>query len=72
MEVEVLVKRQDDLESKLAWQEQTISQLDAAISEQALAITRVEQALKLMSNQLKIVVERDASKRDEQEPPPHY
>jgi len=73
MAVDALQARVDELESRLAWQDQTIDELNTAIAEQAMAITRLEDQLKLMSQRLKSVSEgQGGTTTAGHEPPPHY
>ena len=73
MAVDALQARVDELESRLAWQDQTIDELNTAIAEQAMAITRLEDQLKLMSQRLKSVSEGQGGATPAgHEPPPHY
>ncbi len=73
MELDDLRARADELETRLAWQDQTIEELNQAIAEQALSITRLEDALRLLSERLKAAgAGNDGASASGHEPPPHY
>lgn len=73
MALDPLQARVDELESRLAWQDQTIDELNAAIADQAMAITRLEDQVKLLSQRLKGLSEgQGGAGAGGHEPPPHY
>lgn len=59
-----------DIELKLAYQERTIDELNAVVTEQAKRIDELEAKLRRFMDR----VEAEAAVRDasEEEPPPHY
>ncbi|MEM6987211.1 MAG: SlyX family protein [Pseudomonadota bacterium] len=72
MGMTALEQRVDELESRLAWQDESIEALNAAIAEQALAITQLEEKLKLLSQRLQAQNALNTSDVQTHEVPPHY
>lgn len=72
MELKRLERRIDELESRLAWHEQTIDVLNSAIAEQAVAIMRMEEQIRLLSQRLQQQQVDPGLNVTAQEPPPHY
>jgi SlyX protein len=60
-----------DLQSRLAYQEDTLRQLDAVTIRQAAQIERLEMSLRQLAGRLDGALEGDASAGGH-EPPPHY
>ncbi len=60
------------LETKLAYQEQTIKELDALVYEQGSAINRLETMLKLLTDKLKSLDSGTSQPMAASERPPHY
>lgn len=74
MALEKLEMRVDELESRVAWQEQTIETLNAAISNQTLVITRLEEQIRLLSERVRNQNTTNVEGVEAQghEVPPHY
>ena len=65
-------ERLQELEVKAAYQDDTIEQLNHAISQQQVLIDTLEYKLKLISDKLKSVPVSDIMSAEEEPPPPHY
>jgi len=62
-----------ELESRVAFQEETLDQLNDAVSKQELEIERLTRAIKLFNQQLKSLGLDDTAEVSANEPPPpHY
>ena len=74
MGIDAREQRLDELESRVAWQDQTIDTLNAAIAEQAIAITRLEEKLRLLTERLReqLSAGGTAAESTGHEVPPHY
>lgn len=64
-------ERMEDLESRIAFQEDTLDKLNDVVSRQELEIERLTRMIKIINSQLK---QLDLGGGDEvaDEPPPHY
>jgi SlyX protein len=62
--------RLEDLETRVAFQEDTIQQLNDALVRQQHRIDQLEASLRMLVEQLQTVEERDDLL--EEPPPPHY
>ncbi len=69
---EQLQQRLDDLECQLAFQEQTIEALNAALSSQQLLITKMQDQMKYVVGKVKNIDSSNLATQDEETPPPHY
>lgn len=67
-----LKQRIDDLECQLAFQEQTINELNDALSQQQLLITRMQDQMKYVVGKVKNLDTSDLADPSEETPPPHY
>lgn len=61
-----------ELETRSMHQEQTISDLSEMIYRQELSIERLERDVRLLKEQLSIVLPSMTRSAEEEEPPPHY
>ena len=62
-----------ELESRVAFQEDTLDQLNDAVSKQELEIERLTRMIKIMSQQVKSLrLDDPAGAPDDEPPPPHY
>ncbi|MGM0480352.1 MAG: SlyX family protein [Pseudomonadota bacterium] len=70
-----LVRRIDDLETKLAFQEDTIGSLNQLVTEQSAELTAMQEQLRWLGrkfNQLQQQTEDPNDDPAEEPPPPHY
>ena len=67
-----LENRIDDLECQLAFQEQTISELNDALSVQQLLITKMQDQMKYVAGKVKNMDNPNLADPSEETPPPHY
>ncbi|MEM7375881.1 MAG: SlyX family protein [Pseudomonadota bacterium] len=74
MGIDAREQRLEELESRVAWQEQTIDTLNTAIAEQAIAITRLEEKVRLMTERLRDHLSAGGASPESpgHEVPPHY
>ncbi len=70
--IEELQQRLEDLEYKAAFQEQTIEELNEALGQQQLLITRMQQQMRYVVNKVKNMDTSDMATEEEETPPPHY
>ncbi|KJF87090.1 SlyX protein [Photobacterium phosphoreum] len=71
-EIQQLQSRLDELEMKLAFQEQTIDELNDALTKQQFMIDRMEVQLKFMVGKVKGMQTSNMASESEETPPPHY
>lgn len=67
-----LQKRIEDLECQLAFQEQTIDELNDALSQQQLLITKMRDQMKYVVGKVKNMDSSNLADASEETPPPHY
>ncbi|MGH1461336.1 MAG: SlyX family protein [Neptuniibacter sp.] len=66
-------ERITELESRVAFQEETLDTLNDAVSKQELEIERLTRMIKVISQQLKSLrLDNPSSAPDDEPPPPHY
>ncbi|KAB0463058.1 MULTISPECIES: SlyX family protein [Vibrio] len=70
--VEKLESRVNDLECQLAFQEQTIEELNEALSQQQMLITRMQDQMKFVVGKVKNMDGSNLADASEETPPPHY
>lgn len=70
--VEQLESRVNDLECQLAFQEQTIEELNEALSQQQLLITKMQDQMKYVVGKVKNTDGSNLADASEETPPPHY
>ena len=71
-EIQQLQSRLDELEMKLAFQEQTIDELNDALTKQQFMIDRMEVQLKFMVGKVKGMQTSNMASESEEAPPPRY
>ncbi|MEF1284730.1 SlyX family protein [Vibrio sp. M250220] len=71
-QVEQLEKRVNDLECQLAFQEQTIEELNDALSQQQLLITKMQDQMKYVVGKVKNIDSSSLADPSQETPPPHY
>lgn len=67
-----LKQRIDDLECQVAFQEQTINELNDALSQQQMLITRMQDQMKFVVGKVKNLDASNLADASEEAPPPHY
>ncbi|KGQ66483.1 SlyX family protein [Gallibacterium anatis] len=67
-----LIARMDELETKVAFQENTIEQLNQALIEQQFIIDKMQLQLRYLAQKLKDVQPSNIATQTEETPPPHY
>ncbi|EOB6646117.1 SlyX family protein [Vibrio fluvialis] len=67
-----LRQRIDDLECKVAFQEQTIDDLNEALSHQQLLITKMRDQMKFVVGKVKNMDTSNLADPSQETPPPHY
>ncbi|AEC16951.1 SlyX [Gallibacterium anatis] len=67
-----LIARMDELETKVAFQENTIEQLNQALIEQQFIIDKMQLQLRYLAQKLKDMQPSNIATQAEETPPPHY
>lgn len=67
-----LKQRIDDLECQVAFQEQTINDLNDALSQQQILISRMQDQMKFVVGKVKNLDASNLADPSEETPPPHY
>ena len=70
--IQQLEARINDLECQLAFQEQTIEDLNGALSQQQLQITKMLDQMKYVLGKVKNMDSSNLADPSEETPPPHY
>ncbi|MDF5586165.1 SlyX family protein [Vibrio parahaemolyticus] len=70
--IQQLEARINDLECQLAFQEQTIEDLNGALSQQQLQITKMLDQMKYVVGKVKNMDSSNLTDPSEETPPPHY
>lgn len=70
--IEQLEQKISDLECQMAFQEQTIDELNDALSQQQLLITNMQVQMKFMVGKMKTMDSSNMADPSEETPPPHY
>ncbi|MDP2515863.1 SlyX family protein [Photobacterium damselae subsp. piscicida] len=71
-EQQQLLARIDELEMKQAFQEQTIEELNQALTEQQFLIDKLMLQMKFMVGKVKGMEPNNMARESEETPPPHY
>ena len=62
-----------ELESRVAFQEETLDQLNTVVSQQELEIEKLKRMIKIINQQVKsFSLDNNHSSPDQEPPPPHY
>lgn len=67
-----LENRLNDLECQLAFQEQTIEELNDALAQQQLLISKMQHQMKYMVGKMKNMETSNLADPAKEPPPPHY
>ncbi len=70
--IEKLESKIDDLEYKVAYQEQTIDTLNDALTQQQLQLSKIQEQMRFMISKLKSMTSSSLADQSEETPPPHY
>ncbi|OOQ65409.1 SlyX family protein [Vibrio parahaemolyticus] len=70
--IEQLEARINDLECQVAFQEQTIEDLNSALSQQQLQITKMQDQMKYVVGKVKNMDSSNMEDPASEPPPPHY
>lgn len=71
-QVEQIESRISNLECQIAFQEQTIEELNDALSQQQLQISRMQEQMTFMVGKIKSLSSSNLADQSEETPPPHY
>ncbi|SFU95701.1 SlyX family protein [Xenorhabdus koppenhoeferi] len=72
MELSDIEQRLEQLETKLAYQEATIEELNQEVRKQQIEAEQLKEQLRLMADRLKIHQVSIIAPLSEETPPPHY
>ncbi|USD65523.1 SlyX family protein [Vibrio sp. SCSIO 43136] len=67
-----LENRIEDLECRLAFQEQTIEELNEALSQQQMQMSKMQEQMRFMVSKVKSMNTSNLADPSEETPPPHY
>lgn len=67
-----LESKMDTLEYKIAFQEQTVEELNEALSQQQLLITKMQAQMSYLVSKIKNIETPNMADASEETPPPHY
>ncbi|WP_241608263.1 SlyX family protein [Rosenbergiella australiborealis] len=72
MDIEALIQRLDDLETKAAYQEHTLEELNQTLISHELEMAKMREHLRLLISKLQTVSPSMVASQSEETPPPHY
>ncbi|MBT0727296.1 SlyX family protein [Rosenbergiella australiborealis] len=72
MDIEALIQRLNDLETKAAYQEHTLEELNQTLISHELEMAKMREHLRLLISKLQTVSPSMVASQSEETPPPHY
>lgn len=69
---DVLTARMDELETRLAFQDDTIEALNEVVGRQELALQKLQRALELLARRQADLASSMPGEAEDDQPPPHY
>lgn len=67
-----LEQRVTEVETRFAFQETTLQELNAALTDQQQQLSHLQDLLKKITEQLTEIMSRNQAKTADEPPPPHY
>ena len=67
-----LFNRIEELETKVAFQEATIEELNQALIDQQFALDKLQTQIRHLAEKFKGIATSNVASREEETPPPHY
>ena len=72
MPFDSIIARLNELEMRLAFQDNTVGELNDVVTDQARRMAQLERELTMLKGQMKIMAPSLTSPASEETPPPHY
>ena len=72
MTLDSIIERLNELETRLAFQDHTVGELNEVVTDQARRVAQLERELTMLKGQMKIMAPSLTAPASEETPPPHY